>query len=211
MKKFVKCFAAWLLLFCTVLLSVGCSEKNMKNAENTVKTYFTAVSSFNLAAMETCLSDGTNKDFGIDTTVITKGYEQTDAYKKAVESMFKALCGTVEYTIGTSEQQKKDRVVVNITVRYADVNQEAVEQFTRQKVDEYLQDNPQLLQKTEIDRDNIGIEVMADAYKTFLQTQSKISNDISVTVVRVGNQWKILNGEENRELIDWLTDIFGTF
>ena len=52
---------------------------------------------------------------------------------------------------------------------------------------------------------------MADAYKTFLQTQNKISSEVAITLVRVRDQWKILNGEENRELKNLLTEIFGTF
>ena len=192
------------------LICAGCSD-DIKDAENTAKAYLTAVSGFNLDMMETFLSEGENEDFGIDTTVIAKNYEQTDTYKKAVESMFKALSGTIEYSIGSSEQRDKNTVVVNANVQFADVNKEAVDQFMQQKMDEYAEAHPKLAQKTEIEQSDIGITVMADAYKTFLQTQNKISKDVAVTVVRIGDQWKILNGEENRDLINLFTDIFGTF
>lgn len=210
MKKILAKTLVLILVFCAILLPSGCSD-NIQDAENIVKTYLTAVSGFNLDVMEACLSEGENEDFGIDISVLAKNYEQTDTYKKAVESMFKALGGTLEYSIGASEQKDKNKVAVNVTIRHADVNKEAVDQYMQQKVNEYIEANPQLLQKTEIEQSNVSIAVMADAYKTFLQTQNKISKDVLITVIRVKEQWKILNGEENRDLINLLTDIFGTF
>ena len=117
----------------------------------------------------------------------------------------------MEYSIGQSEQRDKNTVVVNTEIRYADVNKEAVDQFMQQKMDEYADAHPELSQKTEIEQSDVGITVMADAYKTFLQTQNKISSEVAITLVRVRDQWKILNGEENRELKNLLTEIFGTF
>jgi lipoprotein len=210
MKKNMSKGFVWVAVLAAALLFAGCSD-GTKEAENAAKAYLTAVSGFNLDVMEACLSEGKNEDFGIDTTVIAKDHEQTDTYKKAVESMFKALSGTVEYSIGQSEQRDKNTVVVNTEIRHADVNKEAVDQFMQQKMDEYADAHPELSQKTEIEQSDVGITVMADAYKTFLQTQNKISSEVAITLVRAGGSWKILNGEENRELKNLLTEIFGTF
>lgn len=210
MKKNMSKGFVWVAVLAAALLFAGCSD-GTKEAGNAAKAYLTAVSGFNLDVMEACLSEGKNEDFGIDTTVIAKDHEQTDTYKKAVESMFKALSGTVEYSIGQSEQRDKNTVVVNTEIRYADVNKEAVDQFMQQKMDEYADAHPELSQKTEIEQSDVGITVMADAYKTFLQTQNKISSEVAITLVRAGGSWKILNGEENRELKNLLTEIFGTF
>ena len=207
-KNFARILLSALLL--AVLLTAGCSN-DQKEAENSVQAYLTAVSGFNLDAMETCLTEGKNEDFGIDTSMLSKNYVQTDTYKKAVDTMFKSLSATMEFSVNSSEKKTDDTMVVSTTIKYADVNEEAVEQFMQQKTDEYFKEHPELEKKTEIEQSDTGITVMANAYKEFLQTQGKISKDVDITVVRKDGKWKILNGEENSDLKNLLTDIYSTF
>ena len=206
-------FAKTLLLTLLLIFSIsaaGCSG-DVKDAENAVQAYLTAVSGLNLDAMEACLSEGKNKDFGIDTSAMSRSYEQTDAYKKAVESMFKSLSGTIEFSFEQTEKTERNKMVVLTKIKFADVNKEAVDEYMQRKTGEYAEDHPELAQRTDIEQSDVGISIMADAYKTFLQTRSKIEKKVPITVVRKGGEWKILNGDENRELKKLFSDIFGTF
>ncbi len=212
MRRNLKKTIISVILVAATFFTYGCSgDGDIKKAETTAKAYLTAVSGFNLDAMETYLSEGTNEDFGIDTTAISKDYQQTDTYKKAVESMFKALGGTMEYTINSSEKIDKETVEIRATIKYADANQEAVDKYMQQRADEYVQMHPEFFYKTELEQSDVGITVMADAYKTFLQMQGKLSRDIKMTLVKKDDMWKVLNGDENRDLVNLFSDIFGTY
>ncbi len=198
-----------MLLVCGMICT-GCG-KDLTGAENAVKAYLMAVSGFNLDAMQSCLSEGTNEDFGVDTTVFESSYVQTDTYKKSVESMFKSLSSTVEFTINSSEEIAKNTVSVGVTVKCANVDKAAVDEYMQTKMDEYATLHPELEQKTALDQNDIGITVMADAYKEFVQLQPKTSAFLDIVVKEINGNWKIVNGEENAELKKWLTDVYGTF
>lgn len=214
MRKMVKNFRVLtamisLLLVCGTICT-GCG-KDLTEAESAVKAYLMAISGFNLDAMQSCLSEGTNEDFGVDTAVFESSYVQTDTYKKAVESMFKSLSGTVEFTINSSEEIAKDTVSVGVTVKCANVEKSEVDEYMQAKMDEYTTLHPELQQKTALDQNDIGITVMADAYNEFVQLQPKTSTFLDIVVKKINGSWKIVNGEENADLKKWLSDVYGTF
>ncbi len=83
MKKLpTKHVACLLSLLMTFLGFAGCGQ-NTQEAESAVQAYFTAIFALNLDAMESCLSGGTNKDMGVDTSFFEADYAQSDIYKKA--------------------------------------------------------------------------------------------------------------------------------
>ncbi len=204
-RKMITIWLCLIMLFC-----VGCSSALTK-AENIVQVYLTALTNFNLDAMKTSLTEGTNEEMGIDTSVYESNYVQTDTYKKAVDSMYKALGRTIEFTIKGSEKQEDGTVVVHTTLKCADVNETAVDEFMQIRMDEYVQKNPSYAEKTELDQNNIGITVMAEAYAEFVQLQPKTSDDVDIYVKKMDGQWRIINGDQNAELKDWISGVFGTF
>lgn len=197
------------LCMCVVMLC-GCGS-NTTEAENTVQAYFTALANFNLDAMEASLTEGTNEDMGIDTSVYESHYVQTDTYQKAVISMHKALGKTIEFTINGSEKQEDSTVLVRTALKCADVNKVAVGQFIQARMDEYIKKHPEFETKTELDQNNIGITVMAEAYAEFVQLQPKVSKDVNIAVTKKDGQWRIINGEQNQQLKQWLSEVFETF
>lgn len=201
--------AIFLLLTAVFLLPAGCGD-GTADAENAVRAYFAAVSGFNIDAMDGFLSEGTHEDFGIDTAALTDG-ERSDTYKKAVTSMFQSLGRTVTCTIDASEQTDKDTVVVRADVGHADVESEAVDAFVQQAVDDFIEENPTFAQLTAERQDDVAMEVTAAAYQEFLSGQPSVSHKMDITVVRVDNQWKILNGAENQALMTLLADLFRTY
>ncbi len=211
MKKLLRRNLALILSMLMVAVSfAGCGE-DAKKAEEAAQAYFTAVSGFNLDAMKISLSEGNNKDMGIDTTTFGKDYVQTDIYKKSVESMFKTLSSSITFAIEKSELEDKDIAVVTMTVSHADVNQAAVDEFIQTKMDEYATKHPELSEKTALDQNDINIQVMANAYNDFVKLQPKVSETIDVVLVKKDGKWKILNGTENRELKTLLQGIYGTY
>ena len=199
-----------LLILCAVMSVAGCQDE-LTEAKNTVQVYLTALSNFNLDAMKTSLDQGTNEDMGIDTSVYQSTYIQTDTYKKAVDSMYKSLSNMMEFTIHEAEKQEDGSYLVYTTLKCADVNREAVDTFMQIRVDEYTQKHPEILQKTELDQNNIGIQVMAEAYREFVQLQPKVSADVKIAVCKTGGNWRIISDDRNQELKQWIQDMFGTF
>ena len=210
MQMILKKFVSFVMLAVFMISACGC-KTDVKNAETVVKAYMTAVSSYNLDIMKTFLSDGTNKDFGIDAEEISETLLQIGINAKSAETMIKSLAGTIGYTINSTEKTNRKTVVVDMTVQYPEVEQETVRQYIQQQADAYISTNSRYSSKTGIEQRNIYIAVMVEAYKTYLQTQNKISRDVSITLVKKDGTWKILNGAENRDLAQLLADIFATF
>ena len=125
--------------------------------------------------------------------------------------MYKALSKTVEFTIHSAEKQEDGSYLVDTTVKCADVNQEAVDEFMQIRMDEYTQKHPEILEKTELDQNNIGITVMAEAYGEFVQLQPKAERDIKIAVSGENDQWRIISDERNNDLKQWIKDMFGTY
>ena len=201
------------LILSILMVAVGFSGcgKGAKEAEEVARAYFTAVSGFNLDAMKTCLSKGDNKDMGIDTTTFGNDYVQTDTYKKSVESMFKTLSSSITFAVEKSEIKDEETAVVTVTVKHADVNQEAVDEFIQTKMDEYATKHPEISEKTELDQNDTNIQVMASAYNDFVKLQPKVSETIDVFLTKKDGKWKILNRAENKELKTLLQGIYGTY
>lgn len=211
MRKMLRRNLALILSILMVAISFAGCGKDIKEAEDVVQAYFTAISGFNLDAMETCLSEGENKDMGVDTTTFERDYVQTDIYKKSVESMFKTLSNTISFTTNGGELKDEKTAVVNVTVSHSDVNQEAVDEFIQTKMDEYATKHPELAEKTELDQNDINIQVMASAYNDFVKLQPKVSKTLDVVLIKKDGKWKILNGNENKELKTLLQGIYGTY
>ena len=210
MQMILKKIVSFVLLV-TVLFSACACGSDVKQAENAAKAYLTAVSSFNLGIMEASLSEGANKDFGVDITEMLNNDLRTNAQKQAAESMLKSLCGTMGYTINSVKKTDRKTVVVGVTVQYAEVDQELAKQHIQQEADAYVKRNPEILAKTAAEQENIRITVMTQTYKTYLQTQSKTSRDITITLVKKNGSWKILNGAENHDLVELFADLFRAF
>ena len=211
MKKLLTKYIACLLsLLMTFLGFAGCGQ-NTKEAESVVQAYFTAVFALNLDAMEVCLSEGTNKDMGVDTSFFERDYAQSDIYKKSVESMFKTLSNTILYTIDGSVAKEDGKAAVSVTVSHTDVNKTAVDEVIQTKINEYVQQHPEVLEKTEADQNDINIQLMANAYNKFVKLQPKVSKTFDVILQKIDGQWKILNGPENKELKALFQEIYETY
>lgn len=208
MQMILKKFVSFVLLVTVMFSACGCGS-DVKQAENAAKAYLTAVSSYNLDIMESALSEGTNKDFGVDVTKILNNDLQTNAQKQAAESMLKALFGTMGYTINSVEKTDRKTVVAGVTVQYAEVDQAMAMQHIQQEADAYVTRHPEIQTKTAPEQENIRITVMIQAYKTYLQTQNKTSRDVTITLVKKNGSWKILNGAENHDLVELFADLFG--
>ncbi len=188
----------------------GCGRQDKTQIENCVSVYLTAVSGFNLDAMNLCLEDGENKDYGIDTSTFESAYVQTDTYKKQVESMFKALSATILFTVDSSEQTSNTTAVVNVTVSSADVSETAVGEYMQRKVDEYAQEHPELASKTDLEQNDMNITVMANAYKEFVKLQPRVEHSFEIFVCKKDNQWKIAGASKNTQLVGFLKNTYGT-
>lgn len=212
MKQTVRKGTVALLLTALIAMTcVGCGSDGINTAESSVVTYLTAVSGFNLDVMESFLAEGTNADYGIDTSVMESGYSQTDTYKKAVEDMFKALSATMAFTIDACEMKTEDTAVVSVTIKCADANETAVGEYMQQKVNEYAQAHPVMFQLSEVEQNDVAISVMADAYKEFLQLQPKIETKIDIAASKVDGKWKIASASENAALKEFFAGTYGTF
>ena len=195
----------------SALLLCGCNEEALKSAESVVHTYLTALSGFNVKAMESCLSEGTNKDFGIDTSIIGTDYVQTATYKKAVESMLKGLSGTIQFSINSSEVATDNTIVVNVTISAADVKQEDVDSYMVSRMDAYVQAHPELAGKSDLEQNDISIQVMSETYNEFVKLQPKVEQTFDITLIEKDDSWKIASSDANKPLVDWLSDLYGTF
>lgn len=215
MKNLVKRFCIPVLFIFCITTFCGCGNKNTAEnihgapeAEIITNAFLTAVSAFNLDAMNTLISQGTYADLGIDTTAISKEIERTSTYKESVRSMFRSLADTIIFNINSSKLIDQETALVDVTFQYVDANEEELNTFMQQKVDDYAKGNPDYFQLPAIEQEDISISVMADAYRKFMQIQPKVSVDIPITVVKVGNTWKVENSSINQKLIDVLSLVF---
>lgn len=196
-----------IMLTCVVLLTFAGCGADTSGAENLLKTYFSALNGFNADAMAKCLVSDNEHDIGFSTETISDGYVQTDNYKKSVESMFKGLSDTFVFTINSSETVDKQTVKFNVTMKYADVNEEAVNTYVQGKVDNYVTKNPSFFDLNEIEQSDTSIAVMADAYNQYLQITERVTTDITVLVTKVSGSWKIETAK-NYELFNLLATLF---
>lgn len=204
--KFAKRLLSIVVLIAVILTFAGCSNSTAE-AENLLKTYFSALNGFNTDAMKKCLVSDNEYDIGFSTETISDGYVQTDNYKKSVESMFKGLSDTFVFNINSTEAVDKATVKFNVTFKYADVNEEAVNNYVQGKVDNYVEKHPSYFDLNEIEQSDTSIAVMADAYSQYLQITKRVTQDINILVTRVGDSWKIETAK-NYELFDILTQLF---
>lgn len=204
--KFAKRLLSIMMLVVVFLTFTGCGNDTAE-AENLLKTYFSALNGFNTDAMKKCLISDNEYDIGFSTETMSEGYVQTDNYKKSVESMFKGLSDTFVFTINSTEAIDKTTVKFNVTFKYADVNEEAVNNYVQGKVDNYVEKHPSYFDLNEIEQSDTSIAVMADAYSQYLQITKRVTQDIDILVTKVGNSWKI-ESAKNYELFDILTQLF---
>ncbi len=204
--KFAKRLLSIVVLVAVMLTFTGCSNSTAE-AESLLKTYFSALNGFNTDAMKKCLVSDNEYDIGFSTETISDGYVQTDNYKKSVESMFKGLSNTFVFTINSTEAVDKTTVKFNVTIKHADVNEEAVNAYVQGKVDNYVTKHPSYFDLNEIEQSDTSIAVMADAYKQYLQITERVTKDIDILVTKVGNNWKIETAK-NYELFNLLTEVF---
>ncbi len=204
--NFAKRLLSIVMLLAVLLSFTGCTSGTAE-AENLLKTYFSALNGFNTDAMAKCLVSDNEHAIGFSTETISDGYVQTDNYKKSVESMFKGLSDTFVFTINSTEAVDKTTVKFNVTFKYADVNEEAVNAYVQGKVDNYVTKHPSYFDLNEIEQSDTSIAVMADAYSQYLQITERVTQDINILVTKVGNGWKIETAK-NHELFDLLAQLF---
>lgn len=204
--KFAKRLLSIVMLLAVLLTFTGCGNGTAE-AENLLKTYFSALNGFNTDAMKKCLISDNEYDIGFSTESISDSYVQTDNYKKSVESMFKGLSDTFIFTINSNEVVDKATVKFNVTIKHADVNEEAVNNYIQRKVDNYVEKHPEYFDLNEIEQSDTSIAVMADAYSQYLQITERVTKDIDILVTKVDNNWKIETAK-NYELFDLLTTVF---
>lgn len=201
-----------LIVLATVLLFVGCGNKSVpQEAEGIVKTFFTALPGLNTDVMNACISEGDVKDFGIDTSLFSKEAQGTETYKNSVQNMMKSMCATIEYTVNSSEFIDKNKVAVNVTLKHADSNEEAVNEYIDYRIDNYMKKYPVFNSKTESEQNEILIQVIENAYITFLNNHEKVTKDINVVVECKNDKWKIVNSDDNSEIKSFLSDILRVY
>ena len=196
-----------IIMICLMLVTfAGCGNETAQ-AEELLKTYFSALNGFNTDAMKKCIVSDNEFEIGFSTETISDGYVQTDNYKKSVESMFKGLSDTFAFTINSTEAVDKTTVKFNVTVKHADVNEEAVNNYVQGKVDNYVTKHPSYFDLNEIEQSDTSIAVMADAYNQYLQITQRVTKDIDILVTKVGNSWKVETAK-NYELFQLLSEVF---
>lgn len=204
--NFAKRLLSIVMILAVLFAFAGCGGSTA-GAEELLKTYFSALNGFNTDAMAKCIVSDNEYKIGFSTETISDGYVQTDNYKKSVESMFKGLSNTFSFTINSTEAVDKTTVKFNVTVKHADVNEEAVNNYVQGKVDNYVTKHPSYFDLNEIEQSDTSIAVMADAYNQYLQITERVTKDIDILVTKVGNNWKIETAK-NYQLFSLLTEVF---
>ncbi len=125
--------------------------------------------------------------------------------------MFKTLSNTILYTIDGSAAKEDGKTAVSVTVSHADIDKTALDEFIQAKIDEYVQNHPEVLEQTEIEQNDINIQLMANAYNKFVKLQPKVSKTFDIILQKIDGQWKIINGPENEELKSLLQKIYETY
>lgn len=134
MKKMVAIIMVLVMMISAFALS-GCSE-DISAAENVLKLYTTSLQGYNLSAMKGCIVSDNEHDIGYALETMSEGYIQTDNYKKSIEDMYKSLGHTFEFTINSKESVDKNTAKFNVTFKYANVDEVAVEDVTITNEDE---------------------------------------------------------------------------
>ena len=206
MKKIISSLLVIMMLASALMFS-GCSV-DTKGAESMLKVYFSALSSFNTVAMDGCVESDTKDSIGFSTENISYEYTQTNNYKNSVEDMYRALGQTFEFTIDSTEVKDDDKVAFKVTVKYADVDEEAMTEYTNGKVDEFVAKNPYFFEMNEVEQNDKAIEVIADAYNQYLQLTNKAQKNFELIVSKHSGDWQIYT-KDNKEFFDFLSVLFG--
>ena len=205
MKKVVSLVLACMMVISCLIFS-GCSADTTE-AENSLKAYLSSLKGFNTDAMKTYVVGDEEGEIGFTTDTFSADYIQTDNYKNAVESMFKALGSTISYEIDAVNSIDENQVNFDITLKCADVNEEAMNEYIQKKVDTYLERNPGFYYLNEIEQNDTMIQVQADSYKQFLQITQKETKNFTLTVSKVGESWKV-KVDQNRDFFKFLSQLF---
>ena len=211
MKKITSVLLVLIMILSAVGLS-GCKEEeqvdNVALAEAELRVYFSALSGFNLEAMKDCVEGKDEEDIGFSTENISYEYVQTDRYKRSVKEMYRALGKTIEFKINSSEETDDGKVVFDLKIKYADVEEEPMVKYTNSKVDEYIEKNPQFFEFNEVKQNDVAISVMAQAYEEYLQLTERLEKDFKFTMSNETGMYKV-HTEDNKEFFEFLADLFG--
>lgn len=209
MRKIISCLLA-LMMFLSAVVFSGCTEEEInvaELAEAELRVYFSALGGFNMKAMNDCVEGEDDSDIGFSTENISYEYVQTDKYKSSVKEMYRALARTLEFKIN-SKEVTDDKIVFDVKLKYADVEEESMVKYTNSKVDEYVEKNPVFFTYDEVKQNDVAITVMAQAYEEYLQITERLEKDFKITMTQDEGSFKIRT-EDNREFFDFLADLFG--
>ena len=208
MRKIISCVLACMLILSAVAFS-GCSSVDEEGAERSLKVYFSALSGFNMKAMdENVIGENEDGDFGFEIKELSEDYSQSDNYKKRVEDMMKTLSGTISFDINSRETVDENTVKFNVTMKYADVNERELNQFVIDRTDRYYNDNLEKISKMdEFEYNEEMIGVYADTYEEFVTRQGKTSKDFELVVTKVDGNWRV-ETVKNKEFFKFLEELF---
>ena len=214
MKKITSCLLVFVMLLSALTLS-GCGSKEVEDAESAMQVYFTALVGFNTDEMKGCIYTGEEDDendeeddnIGFEIPEMSEDFIQTDNYKKAVKSMYQALGSTFVFKVDSNEKIDKENVEFKVTVKCANVNESDMGQYIQKKVDQYLENNPNWVKMDEIEYSDTMIGVQADAYRVFLQTTERMTEQFTIKVTKIDGDWK-MKLDENKEFFDFLAEVF---
>lgn len=210
MRKVIS-FLLVLMLILSAFAFSGCSEEEInvaELAEAELRVYFSALGGFNIKAMNDCVEGKDDNDIGFSTENISYEYAQTDKYKNSVKEMYSALARTLEFKINSKEVTDDYKIVFDVKLKYADVEEEPMVKYTNSKVDEYVEQNPQFFEYNEVKQNDVAIAVMAQAYEEYLQITERLEEDFKITMTQDDGSFTIRT-EDNKEFFDFLADLFG--
>ncbi len=210
MRKIISCLLVLMMILSAVAFS-GCTEEKInveELAEAELRMYFSALGGFNIKAMNDCVEGKDENDIGFSTENISYEYVQTDKYKSSVKEMYRALAKTLEFKINSKEVTDGDKIVFDVKLKYADVEEEPMVKYTNSKVDEYVEKNPQFFAYDEVKQNDVAISVMAQAYEEYLQITERLEKDFKITMTQDEGSFKIRT-EDNKEFFDFLANLFG--
>ena len=211
MKKITSVLLVLIMILSAVGLS-GCKKEeqvdNVALAESELRVYFSALGGFNLEAMKDCVEGKDENDIGFSTENISYEYVQTNKYKRSVKEMYRALGKTIEFKINSKEETDDGKVVFDLKIKYADVEEEPMVKYTNSKVDEYIEKNPQFFAFNEVKQNDVAISVMAQAYEEYLQLTERLEKDFKFTMSNETGAYKV-HTDDNKEFFEFLADLFG--
>ena len=199
-----------LIMMVSTCLFSGCSENKIDAdaVETTLKVYLSAVNGFNLNAMADFVEGEDEDDVGFSTENISDEYVQTQKYKRSIKDMYTSLAKTLKFTIESKEVTDDGKVKFSVKVKYADVEEEPMNQYVNAKVDEYVALNPYFVAMNEIQQNDTAIKVMAEAYDEYLEITEKLEKTFTITMSKETGSFKV-HTEENKEYFEFLADLFG--